>query len=74
MSQDLDFLMSLLPVLIPVILISVGLMIASVIHIANNRKSLGQTNMIVWLLICVFLNLIGPILYFTIGRNSTHDD
>ena len=56
-----------LPFLIPLLVIQVALMAASVVHILKNRKfRFGNTTM--WILIAVFINIVGPILYFTIGK------
>lgn len=62
-------LMTYLPVLAPVILIELLLMVTAVIHIVRH-KSFRFGNMPVWLCIVVFLQIIGPVLYFTIGRGD----
>jgi len=65
MSVVLDFL----PFLIPLLVIQLGLMIASLVHIfKHNTYKVG--NRTLWVLICVFINLIGPVLYFIIGRSD----
>ncbi|MGM9902409.1 MAG: PLD nuclease N-terminal domain-containing protein [Enterococcus sp.] len=44
-------------------------MIAAVIHIIRHDK-FRFGNKALWIIISVFLNIIGPVLYFTIGRSD----
>lgn len=62
-------LVKYLPVLVPVILIEMILMVTAVIHIVRHR-SFRFGNMAVWLCIVIFIQIIGPVLYFTIGRGD----
>lgn len=56
-----------LPFLIPVIILQLVLAITAILDIRKNRKfRFGSTPF--WLVIVIFLNIIGPILYFTIGK------
>lgn len=63
-----DQLMKLLPLLIPLFLIQLGLMIAALIDLIKREKTKGPKW--VWILIVVFVNMIGPIIYFVIGREE----
>lgn len=44
-------------------LLSIGLMIYYIIHIANNPK-FDETNRLIWILIIIFANLIGYSIYW----------
>ncbi|NSW90697.1 MAG: PLDc N-terminal domain-containing protein [Firmicutes bacterium] len=56
-----------LPFFIPILFLQLALLIASLIHILKNKKfRFGNT--VMWVLIVVLINIIGPILYFTIGK------
>ena len=57
-----------LPLIIPIVLIDLGLKIAAVLDILKHPKLRGPKWM--WILIAVCVNLIGPILYFTLGRED----
>ena len=57
-----------LPLLIPVVLVELGLMIAALIDISKREKTKGPKWM--WVLIVIFFNLIGSIIYFIVGRNE----
>ena len=67
-NSILDQLMKLLPLLIPLFLIQVGLMIAALVDLLKREKTKGPKW--VWILIVVFVNMIGPIIYFVIGREE----
>ncbi|MCL2482100.1 MAG: PLD nuclease N-terminal domain-containing protein [Propionibacteriaceae bacterium] len=68
-----DQLRSYLPIIIPLAIIEVGLMVAALIHIFSHKKY-RFGNRWVWVVISVLFNLIGPILYFAVGRGETQDD
>lgn len=59
----------MLLLLIPVVLLELGLMIAALVHLIRRNKT-RNLNVVAWVLIIVLINLIGPILYFTIGREE----
>lgn len=67
-SSILDQLMKLLPLLIPLFLIQLGLMIAALVDLIKREKTKGPKWM--WILIVVFVNMIGPIVYFVVGRED----
>lgn len=58
-----------LPFLIPIVLVELVLMATALIHLLKH-KNFRFGNQIMWILIVVFLQIIGPILYFTIGRGE----
>ena len=62
-----------LPVLIPIAIIQLGLMLAALVHaIKHPRYKAG--NMAVWIVVIVLFSIIGPVLYFTIGRGEQAED
>jgi len=62
-------IVQLLPILIPLAVIQFGLMIAALVHILkhNTYKTGNRT---LWVILCICINDIGPILYFTLGRSD----
>ena len=64
----MDKLRELLPFLIPIILLQLGLMIFALVDLVRREKTKGPKWL--WALIIVVVNLIGPILYFIIGREE----
>lgn len=61
-------IMKLLPLLIPLLLVQIGLLIAGVVDLVKREKTKGPKWM--WVLIIVFVNIIGPIIYFVVGREE----
>jgi len=61
-----------LPLLIPVIIIELGFLVfALVLAIKNEVAYLPKWG---WILIIVFINLIGPILFLIMGRKKDTDN
>jgi hypothetical protein len=54
--------------LVPIIVIQVGLMIAALIDLERDERQVRGGNKLVWALVIVFVNLLGPIVYFVAGR------
>jgi len=67
-ENDLQLLQDILPFLIPLILIQLGLIIFALIDLIKREKTRGPKW--VWVLVILFFNLLGPIIYFVIGRED----
>lgn len=63
----------ILPFLIPLLLIQLVLLIIALADLIKREKVRGG-NKIVWGLVIVLVNVIGPILYLFIGRQESFDD
>ena len=57
-----------IPLLIPLLLIQLALMIVALVDIARRPKTRGPKW--VWVLVVIFINFIGPIVYFVLGREE----
>ena len=65
----MDALKDYLPFLIPIAILQLVLMLTALIHvIKHNKFKFG--NKVMWIIIVVLLEIIGPILYFTLGRSD----
>ena len=60
-----DF-MKYLPLIIPLVFIQLGLMIFALIDLSKREKTRGPKWM--WVLVIIFGELVGPIIYFVVGR------
>jgi hypothetical protein len=58
-----------IPFLIPVAVIELGLLIAALVSILRH-KTYRAGNRVLWIVLVIVLNIIGPILYFAIGRGE----
>lgn len=63
-SGTLIFLLS------PIILIELGLMIFSLYDLSRPERKVRGGSKLVWVLVVVLLNLVGPLLYLFIGRED----
>jgi hypothetical protein len=69
MSEDvLQQIKDYIPLLIPIILIELGLVVAALVDLIRRPKVRGPKWM--WVLIIMFVNFIGPIIYFVVGREE----
>lgn len=64
----MNTLQELLPLIWPLIVIQLGLMVFALIDL--NRRSATRGPKWVWALVIIFVNIIGPIVYFVIGRED----
>ncbi|WHY75676.1 PLD nuclease N-terminal domain-containing protein [Neobacillus sp. WH10] len=64
----MDTLVRYLPIIAPILIIQLILLIVSIIDLVKIEKTNGPKWL--WALIILFINIIGPILYFVIGRRS----
>jgi len=67
--ESLNLLLDYLPVLIPLAVIQLGLMIAALVHICTH-ETYRMGSRTIWIVVCVVVNVIGPILYFILGRSD----
>lgn len=58
----------LLPFLWPLFVIQLGLIVFALVDL--NRRTVTRGPKWVWVLVIVFINIIGPIVYFVVGRGD----
>ena len=54
----------------PIIVIQFGLMIAALFDLERDERRVRGGSKLVWALVIVFVNVVGPILYFVAGREE----
>ena len=55
---------------LPIVLIQLSLMVVALVDLEREERRVRGGNKVIWALIIVFLNVIGPILYLTVGREE----
>lgn len=65
----MDELIHYLPYLFPYLIVSFSLSIIALIHVVRHR-SFRFGNVFLWAVIVLFLQIIGPIGYFLIGKGE----
>ena len=64
----MDALVTYLPILAPIGILQLILLIVAGVDLIKIEKTNGPKWL--WVIIILFVNIIGPILYFVIGRRS----
>ena len=59
---------SLIPFLIPIVLLQLGLMVFSLVDLIRRERTKGPKW--VWALVIILVSLIGPIVYLVVGREE----
>ncbi|HUW14100.1 MAG TPA: PLD nuclease N-terminal domain-containing protein [Anaerolineae bacterium] len=59
---------SLIPFLIPIVLLQLGLMVFALVDLVRRERTKGPKW--IWALVVVFVNLIGPVIYLVVGREE----
>jgi len=59
---------SLIPFLIPIVLLQLGLMVFALVDLIRRERTKGPKW--IWALVVVFVNLIGPVIYLVVGREE----
>jgi len=67
--MDTQELVRLIPLLAPLLLIQLALMIAALVDWARRERTRGPKW--IWLPVIVLVSMIGPLIYFFIGREET---
>jgi hypothetical protein len=57
-------------ILIPIFVIQLGLLIWALYDLTRPGRRVKGDSKVVWALIIIFINIIGPILYFLVGREE----
>ncbi len=60
----------IIALLVPIVGIQLGLMIAALLDLEHEDRRVRGGNKVVWALIIVLVNIVGPILYFVAGREE----
>lgn len=63
-----DAIRRYLPLLVPIVLLELGLMVAALLDLVKRQHTRGPKWL--WVLIVVLVNMVGPIIYFVVGRQD----
>ncbi len=61
----------IIALLLPIVVIQLGLMIAALFDLEKSERRVRGGSKLVWVLVIVFVNVIGPIIYFVAGREES---
>ena len=60
----------ILALLAPIVVIQLGLMIVALHDLESDERHVRGGNKLVWVLVIVFVNVVGPIIYLVGGRED----
>ena len=69
----MDSLISMLPLILPVLVIEIVLIVICLRDLVKRKEVLGG-NKVVWAVVIIFVQIIGAVLYLTIGRKESPVD
>jgi hypothetical protein len=61
---------TVLALIIPLFVIQVVLLIWGLYDLTRPGRQVRGDNKIIWAIVIIFINIIGPILYFLVGRRE----
>ena len=67
--DEINTIMDMLPFLIPLFLLEIGLLVFALLDVIKRKRVRGN-NKIIWILIIVLVEIIGPIIYLAVGRQE----
>ncbi len=67
MEEGLDEIKGALPFLIPLLILQVVLMVVALVDLVKRERVRGG-NKVIWGVVIVLVNIIGPIVYLLAGR------
>ncbi len=66
MNIDTDMLLLIIPILV----IQIGLLIWGLYDLTRSDRRVRGDNKIIWALVIIFIGIIGPVVYFLVGRED----
>ena len=66
---ELDTILGLLPFIIPLIILELGLLVFALVDVARRKRVRGGSK-VLWIIIIVIFEIIGPIVYLAVGRQE----
>lgn len=73
MGEELDEVAGALPFLVPLLILQVVLMVVALVDLVKRERVRGG-NKIIWAVVIVVFNIIGPIAYLLAGRLESAGD
>lgn len=65
----MEQIVELLPLIIPLLILEFILKVVALVHVVRHPKY-RFGNMIIWVLVVLLIQIIGPVVYFVFGRGE----
>ena len=69
---EIEQLMEYMVIILPLLLLNLGLVVFSLVKIF--KDGVDNLNKCLWIVIVIFVNLVGPILFLMLGRKKDNYD
>ena len=69
-AETMDAILSLLPILLPLVVIQVVLLVLAIYDLFREDRRVRWFSKPVWACIIVLANIVGPLAYFFVGRED----
>ena len=69
--ENMESITQMLPYLAPIFILNLILLVISLVDITKREHVVGG-NKIVWVLVTMLFQIIGPITYLVVGRKESH--
>jgi hypothetical protein len=71
--KEMETVIQMLPYMVPLIILEVVLLVVALVDLAK-RKHVTRGNKIIWVLVTVCIQFIGPVIYLIAGRKEESVD
>ena len=71
--EEMETIIQMLPYMVPLIILEIVLVVVALIDLAKRKRVTGG-NKIIWILITVGIQFIGPVIYLVAGRKEEFSD
>ena len=66
----MDRMNELLPLILPLVIIQVVLIVVALLDLRRPERRVRGGSKVLWAVLIVVLEMLGPLLYFTVGRDE----
>ncbi len=70
LGHQIDQLRQVLPLLLPLMVLQLALLLLAIVDLFREERKVRFVGKPIWALIIVFVNIVGPLAYFFVGRED----
>ncbi len=70
LGHQIDQLRQVLPLVLPLVVLQLALLLLAIVDLFREERKVRFVGKPIWALIIVFVNIVGPIAYFFVGRED----
>jgi hypothetical protein len=70
LGHQIDQLRQVLPLVLPLLVLQLALLLLAIVDLFREERKVRFVGKPIWALIIVFVNIVGPLAYFFVGRED----